>query len=65
MRQLGIIISSHDPDVICLQEVTPVIMSLLLSQEWTRSYFVTDPEGKQLNSYGTYSFRYFYLFLLH
>jgi endonuclease/exonuclease/phosphatase family metal-dependent hydrolase len=41
MRQLGIIISAHDPDIICLQEVTPIIMGLLLAQEWTHQYYVT------------------------
>lgn len=52
MRAIGNIIKARNPDLVALQEVTKDINAQLMAQEWTRSYYVSDPEGKLLNRYG-------------
>ena len=37
MNAIGNIIKSHDADIVCLQEVTPLILSLLQSGHWYKS----------------------------
>lgn len=40
------LISNKDPDFVCLQEVTPKFLTLLLQQSWIREkYFVSDGNG--------------------
>ena len=48
MLALGRLISSHEPDLVALQEVTPEINAHLLGQPWAKKYFVSDPAGKEL-----------------
>ncbi|KAJ0450259.1 putative endonuclease/exonuclease/phosphatase [Helianthus annuus] len=38
MRAIGDIIQLHNPDVICLQEVTPDIYAILQRSNWWKSY---------------------------
>ena len=52
MAAVGQIISDIDPDVIALQEVTAQILHHLLAQPWTHSYYVSDPNGRELERYG-------------
>lgn len=46
------------PDVICLQEVTPSSLPFFLQSSWLRrnGYFISDPDGRTLNSYGVVMF---------
>jgi tyrosyl-DNA phosphodiesterase 2 len=38
MAAIGSIVSIHDPDVICFQEVTPTILRLFASAAWWGRY---------------------------
>ncbi|KAL6058951.1 DUF504 domain-containing protein [Balamuthia mandrillaris] len=46
-------VQSRDPHVVCLQEVTPRFLELLLKQTWVREhYFVSDSTGVTVVPYG-------------
>jgi len=47
------LISDHNPDVVCLQEVIPSFCKKLVNQKWVKeNYYVSDTIGNTLNSYG-------------
>jgi len=56
MLELGKVVRQYDPDLIAFQEVTPELLKMLLSQKWLREYFITDNEGRTLDSYGNVIF---------
>lgn len=56
MQMLGKVISEHDPDFVCLQEVTSDIIAQIVQQKWARQYYLNDPEAQFLTRYGNVMF---------
>src|SRR5882672_4653475 len=45
-------IRTHDPDVICLQEILPESLTLLLEEPWVQNgYCISDTTGDTLDEY--------------
>jgi len=44
-------VREYDPDFIGFQEVTREILPLILQQHWAKDYFVSDPEGKFMETH--------------
>jgi len=57
MKAIADIITSEDPDIIALQEVTPKICSILFRLSWVHKYYVSDPYGEELGK-ATDGFKY-------
>eukprot|EP00727_Mastigamoeba_balamuthi_P012540 m51a1_g7909 putative endonuclease exonuclease phosphatase family protein (898) ;mRNA; r:169301-174200 len=48
------VVRAEDPDVVCLQEVTPPFLAQLLATAWVRdSYWISDCVGDTVTPYGT------------
>lgn len=45
-------LAARDPDVVCLQEMTPELLKRLVASEWARRYFFSDAEGKTVDPHG-------------
>jgi len=52
MKYLGSIIRKYNPDLIALQECNSSLNLLILSQDWAKEYYVSDPQGKEFKGYG-------------
>lgn len=53
MEALGALIDKHDPDMVALQEMTPLICKLLFSQAWVSLYFINvDKKGQKVFYFG-------------
>jgi tyrosyl-DNA phosphodiesterase 2 len=52
-KALLALIHAHRPDVVCLQEIVPESLELLLAEPWIRAdYRVSDARGSTFESYG-------------
>jgi len=56
MEALCKVVREYDPDFIAFQEVTPDLLKMILSERWLRQYFLTDFDGRTLDTYGNVIF---------
>jgi len=56
MEALCKVVRELDPDIIAFQEVTSDLLKMILSERWLRQYFLTDWDGRTLDTYGNVIF---------
>jgi len=57
MQAIGEIITSEDPDIIALQEISHKICNILFGLHWVHKYYVSDPYGEEFGK-STDKFKY-------
>jgi len=56
MEALCNAVRQYDPDIIAFQEVTTDLLKMILSERWLKQYYISDCDGKTLETYGNVIF---------
>jgi len=52
MDALGKVVRQFDPDIVAFQEVTSELLKMILAQKWIKEYYISDCDGRTLETYG-------------